>query len=71
MENPEVMIHVRFAPNGTVMEIGERPQTVAPQAWFDLLSEKASDSYRTYAGGRGSFSLPRAAVDALKGAAAA
>jgi hypothetical protein len=23
MENSQVMIHVRFAPNGTVMEIGE------------------------------------------------
>ena len=30
MESASVMIHVRFAPNGTVIEISERPPGFEP-----------------------------------------
>jgi len=65
-----VVLHARFAPNGTVVEIGERPASVAPQDWFNFLSDKAGDAYQALAGGRGVFRLTRDELDALKEAAA-
>lgn len=61
-----VIIHARFAPNGTIVEISERPTGLDPQAWFDFLSYRAADSYQALAGGRGVFRLSREAVDAFK-----
>lgn len=66
MENDKVMIHVRFAPDGTVTEIGERPSTLTAQDWFNRLSDAAGDGYLALSGGRGLFRLPRERVDALK-----
>ncbi|WP_044559119.1 hypothetical protein [Azospirillum sp. B4] len=66
-----VMIHVRFAPNGTVTEIGERPATLSPQDWFNHLSLKAGTHYQTFVGGRGLFRLPRPEIEDLKAAVAA
>lgn len=66
MESQNVVIHLRFAPNGTVVEIGERPTALTPQQWFDLLSDKRGDAYQVFAGGRGVFRLTRGEVDALK-----
>lgn len=66
MESGNVIIHARFAPNGTVVEIGERPVALSPQEWFDLLSEKAGTAYQSFSGGRGVFRLTREKVDALK-----
>ncbi|MEC4591722.1 MULTISPECIES: hypothetical protein [Nitrospirillum] len=66
-----VMIHVRFAPDGTVTEIGERPAAVPAQAWFNLLSLKATGPYQALAGGRGVFRLPRSEIESLKGEVAA
>jgi hypothetical protein len=62
----KVMIHVRFAPNGTVVEISERPAHVSPQDPFDFLSTNTLDRYQALAGGRGLFRLLRTEVDALK-----
>jgi hypothetical protein len=64
----EVMIHVRFAPDGTVTEIGERPGMAAAQQWFNRLSEQAGTAYQALSGGRGLFRLTRAEVEALKSA---
>ena len=71
MEDGKILIHVRFAPNGAVTEIGERPEVLAPQDWFNLLSDKAGMNYRTLAGGRGVFTLTRERIDEVKGLAAA
>lgn len=62
----QVIIHARFAPNGTVVEISERPAALSPQEWFNFLSEKAGTHYQTLSGGRGVFQLKRPEVDALK-----
>lgn len=64
-----VMIHTRFAPNGSVVEIGERPASLSPQDWFDFLSDNAGLKYQALAGGRGVFRLTRAETDALKAGA--
>jgi hypothetical protein len=66
MESQSVVIHLRFAPDGTVTEISERPTALTPQAWFNFLSEKAATVYQALAGGRGVFRLTRDKVDALK-----
>ena len=70
MDKDQVMIHVRFAPNGTVTEIGERPSALSAQAWFNLLTTATRDNYETLSGGRAIFRLPRAEVDKLKASAA-
>jgi hypothetical protein len=67
MEAINVIIHARFAPNGTVVEIGERPTALNPQQWFDFLSEKIGvTAYQPLSGGRGVFRTTRDVVDALK-----
>jgi hypothetical protein len=66
MENGKVNVHVRFAPNGSVVEISERPAALAPQEWFNRLSLGAGETYQTLAGGRGLFRLAPAKLDAVK-----
>jgi hypothetical protein len=70
MDDTKVLIHVRFAPNGGVTEISERPQALAPQDWFNTLSARASGNYQPLAGGRGVFRLTRDAVAGFQQAAA-
>ena len=71
METAKVIIHVRFSPNGTVVEISERPSAMSPQEWFNCLSDKAGTQYQPFSGGRGVFRLSRDEVDALKSGLAA
>ena len=68
MSTTTTLIHVRFAPDGTVFEIGERPVSVPAQDWFTTLSQKAGTSFESLSGGRGVFRLPKEQVDALKAA---
>jgi hypothetical protein len=70
MSEDRVMIHVRFAPNGGVTEIGERPASLSAQDWFNLLSDNAGMSYQALSGGRGLFRLTRERTDTLKSGAA-
>jgi hypothetical protein len=68
MSNADVMIHVRFSPDGSVTEIGERPGETAPQRWFNYLTEKVGTAYQPLSGGRGVFRVERGAVDEMKAA---
>lgn len=65
-KNVECLIHVRFNPDGTVADIGERPEPINAQIWFKYLSRNTVDRYQALAGGRGLFRLPRSEVDAIK-----
>jgi len=67
MEDALVMIHVRFAPNGTVTEIGERPAGRAAQEWFNRLSRHPANGYQPLSGGRALFRLARPEIESLKG----
>lgn len=69
MSNGPILIHVRFAPDGVVSEIGEKPATINEQEWFKRLDNNAGDVYQPLAGGRGVFRLERTRLDALKAAA--
>jgi hypothetical protein len=53
----EATVHVRFAPNGAVSEIGARPPGMTPQEWFNTLSRSCADCYRALPGGRGLFKI--------------
>lgn len=66
MEPDQIMIHVRFSPDGSVVEIGERPADSTPQQWFDLLSRAAGGAFQPLSGGRGLFRLSRSAIDGAK-----
>ena len=66
MTATDVVIHVRFAPDGTVTEIGERPENLSAQSWFNLLSDDAAFNYQALSGGRGVFKLPKDLVETLK-----
>jgi hypothetical protein len=70
MNNVEVMIHVRFSPDGAVTEISERPGVATPQNWFNFLSERVGESYQPLSGGRGIFRIGRSDVDGFKAALA-
>jgi len=71
MSTTDVMIHVRFAPDGVVTEISERPATATPQSWFDYLTERVGESFQPLSGGRGLFRVERSTVDSFKTALAA
>ncbi|WP_257170748.1 hypothetical protein [Bradyrhizobium sp. SRS-191] len=67
-----ITLHVRFAPDGTVAEISERPAALTPQQWFNKLSDAIGmKAYQTFAGGRGVFKVARDQIEALKAAAVA
>lgn len=57
MNSSNMMIHVRFAPDGSVTHIGECPASLDLQQWFNLLSREAGFHYQALSGGRGLFSL--------------
>lgn len=66
MEPQKVLIHVRFAPNGTVVEISERPKALSPQDWYNCLCDKAGTAYQPLSGGRGVFRLTVDEVEKFK-----
>jgi len=61
----QVIIHVRFHPNGRVNTVNHRPDSVDPQDWFDLLCRAAPSSYQALAGGRGVFRIQSNDFDAI------
>ena len=66
MSNDSVMIHVRFAPDGTVKEIGERPAGLGAQDWFNRLSTEGASVYQALSGGRGLFRLTPVQLQSLQ-----
>ncbi len=66
MSSEEVLIHVRFSPDGTVADIAECPQAGSAQSWFNQLASKCGETYQPLSGGRGLFRVARSEVDGLK-----
>jgi hypothetical protein len=62
----KTIIHVRFAPDGSVFEIGERPTNLSTQQWFTKLSARAGSAFESLSGGRGVFRLTGEEIAALK-----
>lgn len=62
----DVLIHVRFHPNAEVAWIGiEPPENVSWKDLYTHLRMEAFDYYRTLAGGRGFFRIPRETYGAI------
>lgn len=53
----KVVLHGRFQPDGTVTQLGGCPDGVTAQQWFNFLTEKAADAYKTLSGARIVFTL--------------
>jgi hypothetical protein len=68
MAEGNVMIHVRFATDGTVSEIGERPASQSAQDWFKHLTTSAGNRFESLSGGRGLFRIDREELDRIKAA---
>jgi hypothetical protein len=66
MSTQDIMIHVRFAPDGSVTEIGERPAGCTAQQWFNFLTQQQGLSYLTLSGGRAVFRVAPEAITALR-----
>ena len=63
-----VVIHTRYALDGTTLEIGERPEGLSPNEWFAILSDKAAKYGEPLAGGRFIFKVPADELAAIKAA---
>jgi len=57
MDSQKILIHARFNPSGSVVEISERPASLSAQEWFDYLADHAGTTYQALAGGRGVYRL--------------
>ncbi|MDR3480984.1 MAG: hypothetical protein P4L91_09750 [Burkholderiaceae bacterium] len=64
--NTKTIIHARFAPDGSVVDIGERPDWADPQQWFNVLSCATVNSYQSLTNGRGVFRIAPEELAALK-----
>jgi hypothetical protein len=64
-KEPDVLVHVRFHPNADVAMIGEKPDHLTPQQWYNRLCEGALSHYLALAGGRGFFRVPQSTFDAI------
>ena len=65
LEN-KVTVHVRFAPDGSVSEIGACPAEATPQKWFNTLSANCATSFRALTGGRGVFVVAAEKLSSLQ-----
>ena len=64
--NTKTIIHARFAPDGSVVDIGERPDWADPQQWFNVLSYATVNSYQALTNGRGVFRIAPEELAALE-----
>jgi hypothetical protein len=64
--NTKTIIHARVAPDGSVVDIGERPDWADPQQWFNVLSCATVNSYQSLTNGRGVFRIAPEELAALK-----
>jgi hypothetical protein len=71
MAPSEIVIHARYAADGSVNEISERPEGVTAQQWFNTLCTKAPNAAHALSGGRMIFRINAGDLDALRAAAAA
>jgi hypothetical protein len=71
MATSEVVIHARYAPDGTCTEIGERPAALSPQDWYTYLYATVGETAQPLAGGRLIFRVPASDLEKHQTAATA
>ena len=71
MSPSEIVIHSFYHADGSVREIGERPESLTAQQWFNFLYTTVPESAQALAGGRTIFRLGAAQLVELKAQATA
>ncbi len=66
----DVVVNVRFMPNGLVNTIPNLPEAMRPQVWFDHLCRSAPLTYKPLSGGRGTFVIGRDEFATIRSAVA-
>lgn len=61
----DVIVNVRFFPDGTVNTIDNRPVDMSAQAWFHHLCRTAPNYFQALAGGRGHYRIPFESFQAI------
>lgn len=61
----DVLIHVRFFPSSEINTIDGKPAHLTADQWYKRLFEMARPHYRTFAGGRGFFRIPRPEFESI------
>ncbi|MGA9823261.1 MAG: hypothetical protein WBQ53_00265 [Methylocystis sp.] len=61
-----VLLHVRFRPDTTILNIDECPAGMTNEEWFKRLCARAGGKFATRAGGRGFFRLTHVELETLK-----
>lgn len=61
----EVLVHVRFHPNGEIVTIDAKPESLSARVWFNHLLKGARPYYQVLAGGRGFFRIPSQSFAAI------
>ncbi len=71
MAPSEIIIHAFYYPDGTIKEIGQRPEKLTGQQWFNFLCDRIPNLGQALSGGRHIFRVPATDLEALKTEAAA
>lgn len=66
LNSATVLLHVRFRPDTTILNIDECPAEMTNEEWFKRLCARAGGKFATRAGGRGFFRLTHVELETLK-----
>ena len=66
LNSATVLLHVRFRPDTTILNIDECPAGMTSEEWFKRLCARAGGKFATRAGGRGFFRLTHVELETLK-----
>jgi hypothetical protein len=66
LNSATVLLHVRFRPDTTILDIDECPVEMTQEEWFKRLCARAGGKFATRAGGRGFFRLTHIELETLK-----
>ena len=66
LNSATVLLHVRFRPDTTILDIDECPVEMTKEEWFKRLCARAGGKFATRAGGRGFFRLTHVELETLK-----
>jgi len=66
LNSAPVLLHVRFRPDTTILNIDECPAEMTNKEWFKRLCARAGGKFATRAGGRGFFRLTHVELETLK-----
>jgi len=71
MAPSQVVIHAFYYPDGTIKEIGQRPDKLTGQQWFNFLCNRIPHAGQPLSGGRHVFRISPTELEALQAEAAA